>query len=259
VTGRFGQGAWVSVSGLRQPDGSIVASRLDRARPGALAVRGRISRDGETTRIGGLVLHGAAAGIIRTGAFVAVTGRYVDRAAEVTAVDADPLSEDPVSYFGVSTGQVIVQGFVSLRRGTVWLSNGQSFPAGPDVRDAGSAWRNAVVRLERTAASRFIATELHPTAYRAQAAGLPGPVRRGKADGIMPLPPVPPGLPDGTVPADSGNGDGGSQEAPATGPDAAPGESLISRLRGAAVGCSRSSGCPPMPLPLPDDIGSPEG
>jgi hypothetical protein len=229
VAGRFGQGAWVGVSGLRQPDGSIAASRLDRARPGTLTVRGQISRDGETTRIGSLILRGAAAGIIRTGAFVSITGRYVDRAAEVTAIDADPLSEDPVRYFGASARQVIVQGFVSLRHGTVWLGNGQSFPAGPDVRGAGSVWRNAIVRLERTEAVGFIATELHATAYRAQPADPPAVVRPRKADDLMPPPEAPPG-PRGPVPAGKGDGNGGTEEAPAPGPDPSPGNTLISRL-----------------------------
>ena len=111
VAGRFGVGNWVTVSGLRQPDGSVVASRLDRAPVGALAVRGKVVREHDTTRIGDLVLHGPAAAAAKPGTFVQVVGRYMDGAADATAIDPDPLSEDPVGYFALSARQVVVQGF----------------------------------------------------------------------------------------------------------------------------------------------------
>ena len=100
VAGRFGVGNWITVSGLRQPDGTIVASRLDRARVGALAVRGKVMREHDITRIGNLVLHGPAAAAAKPGTFVQVVGRYVDGAAEVTSIDLDLLSEDPVRLSG---------------------------------------------------------------------------------------------------------------------------------------------------------------
>ena len=168
VAGRFGVGNWTTVSGLRQPDGTIVASRLDPARAGALAVRGKVIREHDITRIGHLVLHGPAAAAAKPGTFVLVVGRYVDGAAEVTSIDPDLLSEDPVGYLALSARQLVVQGFVRVASGTVWLNNGQQFKAGPEVQGKGSGYRNAIVWLTRTADGSFVATQLHYTNYRAQ-------------------------------------------------------------------------------------------
>jgi hypothetical protein len=191
VAGRFGVGDWTSVSGLRQPDGTIVASRLDRARAGALAVRGKVTRENGVTRIGSLVLHGPAATAAKPGTFVFVVGRYADRAADVTSVDLDLLSEDPVRYLEFSAHQLVVQGFVRVASGTVRLNNGREFKAGSDVQGTGSGYRNAIVWLTRTADGSFVATQLHYTNYRAQ----PRAVRPGADGHGVATPALPPYLP----------------------------------------------------------------
>jgi hypothetical protein len=168
VAGRTGVGNWISVSGLRRPDGTIVASRLDRARIGALAVRGQVIRERDTTRIGGLVLHGSPVDTVKVGTFVAIVGRYGNAAAEVTAIEPDLLAEDLGGYFGASVHQVIVQALVRVERGMVWLNNDQKFKAGPAVQGIGSSYRNAIVWLERSADGAFSVTALHYSNYRAQ-------------------------------------------------------------------------------------------
>jgi hypothetical protein len=205
VAGRFGVGNWVTVSGLRQADGTIIASRLDPARTGALAVRGQITREGDASRIGGLVLHEPALATVKSGTFVSVAGRYRNGAVEVTSIDADPLLEDPTRYFGISTDQMVVQAFVRVDRETVWLSNGLRFRAGSGVQGKGSDYRNAIVRLQRAADGSFTATELRYTSYRARAKD--GPVKAiGHRTGDLVLPPnAPPGPPpdDGIAPSPS--------------------------------------------------------
>jgi hypothetical protein len=204
VAGRFGMGNWITVSGLRQPDGAIVASRLDHARAGALAVRGQIERDHDTTHIGGLVLRGPAAAITKPGTYVSVMGRYVDGIAEVTSIDPDYWLQDPADYFGTAAGQLIVQGFVRVASSTVWLNNGQQFKAGPHVQGNGNLYRNAVVWLTRMQDGSFTATELHYTSYRAQPkAAPPRAGGHGTNDEVLPpyLPPWPPlGAPPANVP-----------------------------------------------------------
>jgi hypothetical protein len=195
VAGRFGVGNWTTVSGLRQPDGTIVASRLDHARAGALAIRGKVIREHDITRIGKLVLHGPAAAAAKPGTFVLVEGRYVDGAAEVTSIDLDLLSEDPVGYLALSARQLAVQGFVRVTSGTVWLNNGQHFKVGAEVQAKDSGYRNAIVWLTRTADGSFVATQLHYTNYRAQpraARSVPG------GYGAAP-PALPPYLPPGPI------------------------------------------------------------
>jgi hypothetical protein len=232
VAGRFAPGNWTTVSGLRQPDGTVMASRLDRGRTGALFVRGQIIQEGGTTRIGGLVLHGSAVTIVRAGAFVSVAGRYADRAAEVKSIDADPLAEDPAVYFGDSAGQVIVQAFVRVQRGMIWLNNGRGFQAGAGVHGKGTAYRNAVVRLERTASGAFIATELHYTAYRAQPVEAPAR-SKGHGAGDLVLPPeAPPGPPIDTPPAEVPDINNGINDAPGIFPYPSSGEIVMSSAAG---------------------------
>jgi hypothetical protein len=214
MAGRFGIGNWTSVSGLRQPDGTIVASRLDRARDGALAVRGKVVRDHDITRIGGLVLHGPAADKAVVGTFVSVVGRYHDRVAEVTSVNIDVWAEDPADYFGLSTRQLVVQSFAHVAHGMVWLGNGQKFPAGPAVRADAGAYRDAVVWLKRAADGSFAATDVFYTNYRAQPKAVPS--RAGGHGGGGPVPP--PGLPPPLPAADNASAD----TAPADTAPAAP-------------------------------------
>jgi hypothetical protein len=194
VAGRFGVGNWTIVSGLRQPDGTIVASRLDRVRAGTLAVRGKVIREHDITRIGNLVLHGPAAAAANPGTFVLVVGRYADGTAEVTSMDLDLLSEDPVGYLALSARQVVVQAYVRVTPATVWLNNGQQFKAGAEVQGKGSGYRNAIVWLTRTADGAFVATQLHYTDYRAQPrAARSGPGNHGATPPALPpyLPPEP--------------------------------------------------------------------
>ncbi len=239
VAGRFATGDWTTVSGLRQPDGTVMASRLDRGRAGLLFVRGQIIRDGDTTRIGGLVLHGPVVAIVKTGAFVAIGGKYADRTAEVTSIDADPLSEDPARYFGSSTRQVILQAYVRVHRGMVWLNNGRGFPAGTSVQGKGDTYRNAVVRLERTDSGAYIAAELHYTAFRPQPAGAPVRSRaHGAGDLVLP-PEPPPGPPPDMSPSDAPGDNNDNNETPGIVPDASSGDILISHAAQPHAGSSR--------------------
>ena len=199
MAGRFGIGNWTSVSGLRQPDGTIIASRLDRARVGALAVRGKIVRDHDITRIGDLILRGPAAARAVAGTFVSVVGRYHDRTADVTAINVDVWAEDPADYFGLSTRQLIVQAFARVAHGMVWLSNGEKFPAGPRVQTDAGAYRNVVVWLKRTTDGSFAATDVYDTNYRAQPKVVPSRAG-GHGAGAPPPPGLPPPLPAADTP-----------------------------------------------------------
>jgi hypothetical protein len=200
VAGRFAVGNWATVSGLRQQDGTIVASRLDPARAGALMVRGRLSREGDTTRIGRLVLHGAWVDTLKPGSFVLVEGHYAHGAVAVTAIDADGLAADPAGYFGPATPELIVQAFVRVDGGSVWLSNGQNFRAEPGLPEGGRSYRNAIIWLRRQADGGFVATALRYTGYRAQPSDVkPKPRNHWTGGGAVPPPPE---LPANAPPAD---------------------------------------------------------
>jgi Domain of unknown function (DUF5666) len=236
VAGRFGPGDWIIVSGLRRSDGTIMASRLDRARVGALAVRGQVSREHDTTRIGSLALHGPTVATLRAGMFISVAGRYQNGAAEVTAMDEDRLFEDPAGYFGISTGQLIVQAFVQVERGMVWLNNGQRFKAGPDVQGKGGLYRNAIVWLERRTDGSFIVTGLHYTNYRAQPKDAPSRARGHGGGGLILPPDAPPEPPTDAAPASATDGENDVDGA--TGPASypPPGDTPISNVAPSQAG-----------------------
>ena len=202
MAGRFGIGNWTSVSGLRQPDGTIVASRLDRARVGVLIVRGKVARDHDITRIGGLILRGPVAARAVPGTFVTVAGRYQNQTADAASIDMDVWAEDPADYFGLSTRQLIVQDFARVTHGMVWLSNGEKFPAGPRVQANADTYRDAVVWLKRTADGSFAATDVYYTNYRAQPKAEPS--KPHGAGQPVPPPDLPPPLPAASIsPADT--------------------------------------------------------
>jgi hypothetical protein len=218
MAARPGIGNWIAVSGLRQPDGTIVASRLDRGRIGAFAVHGQISRERDTTRVGSLALYDPAAATVKPGTFVSVVGKYRNGLADVTSIDADLLLEDPAAYFGIATDRLVVQAFVRVEGGNVSLNNGPHFKAGPDVHGNAGAYRNAIVWLQRTAAGVFTATELHYTNYRAQPNE--APVRSGGGRGATErvAPPDMSSTPRVEAPqADTETGTIGAAPAPAAG------------------------------------------
>lgn len=230
TAGHLDLGNWITVSGLRQSDGTIIASRLDRARAGVLAVRGKLTRERDTTRIGSLVLYGMGVETAKAGTFVAVVGRYGDGATEVTAIDTDLLSEDPAGYFGSSAHQLVVQAFVHVGNGMVWLNNGQKFKAGPAVQGKGSGYRNAIVRLERTADGSFAATGLRYTNFRAQPKEAPSRLGGHGADDLVLPPDMPPEPATDTPPAGATDTGSGNKGAIGAAPAASPSDTPISNV-----------------------------
>jgi Domain of unknown function (DUF5666) len=157
--GRFGLGDWITVSGLRRKDGVVVASRLDAAATRKFTVRGLAVRDGSVIRVGNLVLDGAVAKTAKPGQFVTVSGSYVADRGQVDAVVPDPLSANPAAYFGPSVDRLIVQAYVRVAKGTIWL-NGVRIAAGPGVHRQTKAGGLAIVSLERRPDGTFIAVDL---------------------------------------------------------------------------------------------------
>jgi hypothetical protein len=199
---RFGLGDWAMVSGLRQADGTIVASRLDSDKPGGLMVRGSVSVDGGTPHIGALVLDGPATSSLHTGDSVVVSGSYSHGVAHIEAVAPDGLSSNPTSYFGGSVDRVVVQAFVRVNHGTIWLSDHLKVSATAGVQAQSAASGDAIVSLERAPDGSFAATSLRYTGYRATGGEASAP-QTGKpvsATPVMPVPrlimvpPAPPGL-----------------------------------------------------------------
>jgi hypothetical protein len=151
---RVRTGAFVAVSGLRRADGVVSASRLDTAPTAGFALRGQVERDGEVTRIGQLTLPEE----LPRGQWVTVSGRYVENTPRVTAVTPDPFA-DPAGLLAVAGDRLVVQAFVRVADGAVWL-NGRRVATEPGVSTGFEGERIAVVSLARRSDGRFIAVGL---------------------------------------------------------------------------------------------------
>ncbi|MDB5415816.1 MAG: hypothetical protein JWR10_4151, partial [Rubritepida sp.] len=151
-----GNTAWrvgdaVLVSGLRAPDGSIAATRIDRRpegmAPRSVTVHGVLSRASGVARIGNLPLR-AGPGVILPEAGPAIaSGQIVDGVLIATSVTPDLLMRDPQLWFGAGYERFVYEGYVSVGLGRVSLSHGLS-AAAPAGAGAFAA-RRGVVDLRR--------------------------------------------------------------------------------------------------------------
>lgn len=107
-------GAWVAISGLRTPEGAIVATRIDRVPPGQTAVRGPLVRTGNAWRIGGLELRLPADGRLLTGHAVSAIGEERDGVLYPSSVVPDPAAMDPAATFDPQMPILALESYGSL-------------------------------------------------------------------------------------------------------------------------------------------------
>lgn len=163
-------GDWVSVSGLRGPTGMLVATRLDAAPAGTFMVNGQVAQEGGVMRVGSLTLDGAAAAAVVSGQTVTVSGRYVSGQPRAITASAGSFGPNPADYFGSAVKHLVVEAFVRVANGTVWL-NGLKVNAAPGVGGAANTNGIAIVSLERKPDGRFTAVDVHYTDARAFGTG----------------------------------------------------------------------------------------
>ena len=149
-------GAWVAVSGFRDGDGVIHATRIDLVRPGGAGaeglgstgavVRGMLVREGGTVRIGTLEVRAAPGVRLRDGAVVVVSGRWMDGVLLAEDVRAEDVRAGfgGDAFFGPLVGVVVIEGYAGVNEGRLVLTRAES------GRSGGPA-RRSVVELERRA------------------------------------------------------------------------------------------------------------
>lgn len=160
-------GDWVAVSGLRRPDGRIMATRIDRRDPGPVLVRGIVERDAQGLHIGALPFQPPLT--LRPGAAVTVTGRFAAGRFVTESVSGDLLHTDPARAFGSSVERLVIDSYFTMTDGMLWLG-GTSFGLAP--QRFGS--RRAVIDARREAGRGFTATEMRNPG---EAPGSQGPIR----------------------------------------------------------------------------------
>ncbi len=165
-------GDWISVSGLRNGDGVIQASRIDPRPPGIVIVHGIVERAAGVARIGALQLRSSGGLGLQNGQFATVFGRYEAGMLIVDIATLDILAADPVGYFGDSVGFVVVETDAFVSGGRVRLGGGREYLV-PATMENGPH-RDAFVEFERRPNGSF-----QPTGLRERTRPFAGPAATG--------------------------------------------------------------------------------
>ena len=139
-------GTWVAVSGLRRPDGSVEATRIDPAEPGLVTVRGELVRIYGATRIGSLGIRLPPSSNLPGGWSIVVTGHIISGVLVADTASIEP-NENPSDYFGPATTNFIVEGYITATPGGYLVNH--LFVAAPGS-DTATPTRRGVVTFERT-------------------------------------------------------------------------------------------------------------
>ncbi|WP_204262978.1 DUF5666 domain-containing protein [Methylobacterium sp. BTF04] len=124
--GRWAVGDRVAVSGLRRPDGVVVASLIEARTTGPARVAGPVRRDaGGTPMIGGLRLAGIEAA--RIGGRAVVTGEPTDAGFQVAH------AEDARALFVPGLKRVSIEAYVGRRGSALDLGSGLRVSGAPDA------------------------------------------------------------------------------------------------------------------------------
>jgi len=162
---RFRMGDWVKVSGLRHPDGAILASRLDAAPIGHFIAHGQVMRDGAAGRVGNLTIEQPLAATLKDAQFVTVSGTYADGIHHVRTVAPDDMAATPAEYFGASTNRLVVQGFVHIDKESLSV-DGMKFNTESIAPGVAGSDGIAIVSMKRGADGAYVASGLRYAGYR---------------------------------------------------------------------------------------------
>ena len=115
-------GQFVAVSGFRQPDGVIVATRIDPAPSGPVLLRGELTRIYDTARIGAQSVQLPEGSPIPSGFPVVVTGSMQGDVLVADSVSRDIADESPATYFGPAVSDFIVEGYLAVAAGGYFVN-----------------------------------------------------------------------------------------------------------------------------------------
>lgn len=132
-------GDWAKISGLRAPDGSIVATRIDPTVAGAVRLVGPLLQVDGRWQIGGIAMAEPPTGRLAHGGFVIATGRLEGRLLLDAAIVPDTLATDPPAFFA-GADRLVIEAFARSERGVLNLGDGFQVPFGAGFQrlDTGS-------------------------------------------------------------------------------------------------------------------------
>jgi hypothetical protein len=171
-------GAWVAVSGLRGPDGDIIASRVDSASPGRVLVHGPLISDEGVAAIGSMPIQTArvAGDLIDT--FVVASGTYVDGVLAADSISPDLLLSNPPAYFGPETKRLVLQTTARYDAGVVKMTGGYKAESAAAVGAGVQPNSPAVITLQARPDGSFAVIKVHGQPRFGPLSGPAGPVAR---------------------------------------------------------------------------------
>ena len=145
------RGDWVAVSGIRRPEGAIVATRVDYATPGVVTVHGRLDESNQVWRLGGLIVQTAPGSTLPSGRFVVATGEERNSELLTDSIVPDLLVSNPPAYFGDAAQRFVIESFVRAADGSIETSGGFSarLAGAPSEAGLSNVPARAVVALQR--------------------------------------------------------------------------------------------------------------
>ena len=134
-------GDWVAVSGLRDHDRIIHATRIDRRAPGGLVVSGQPELVGGQWKIGGLTL-------LFKGKPPADGGRWMlSGAYDAGTLYVDAMRADHVAPEGAKEHRLLVEGYAAANDGKLRLSQGLQADIGPEFGSLPPSDQTAIVEF----------------------------------------------------------------------------------------------------------------
>ena len=153
-----GAGEWVAVSGLRAPDGTIAATRIDLAPPGRALLHGAWPNAYQAPQIGGLDIRLPPGAVPPPAGFpVIVTGTVAGNELLADSITADPAADNPALYFPPQIDSFVVEGYVAVISGGLLLDH--AFISGGAFGRIGALDRG-IARFRRGGDGRLLGIDL---------------------------------------------------------------------------------------------------
>jgi hypothetical protein len=144
-------GDWVAVSGIRRPEGAIIATRVDYASPGMITVHGRLDESNEVWRLGNMIVQPALGSTPPGGRFVVATGEEKNGKLFADSIVPDLLVSDPPAFFGDGAQRFVIESYIRAMAGAIETSGGFSarIEGAAGAAALSNAPTRAVVALQR--------------------------------------------------------------------------------------------------------------
>lgn len=159
-------GDWVAVSGFAEPDGGIVATRIDKRDPGRIVVHGSLSGSAAAPHIGTLALRPTTRLSTHLGKDVTVSGRYVDGMLVADDVSQDALATDPAGWFDRSVSRLVIESYADAGRREFGWGHGLDAAAAGILGSLGTQPQRVIIEFQRRPGGGLDAVGLRSTIGR---------------------------------------------------------------------------------------------